>query len=911
MRALAALRSWMHGILHRSRVERRMDEELQFHIQSYVNDLLRAGVTPDQAWRRAHVEFGGVEAHKEECRDALGLRLFDELVADARYAYRQLRHSPVFTAVAIMSLALGIGANSAIFSLMEAALWKPISVHEPERLQLFSWLSGPRTLMNSSSGNWRRTTTGGRVSTSFSYPIFDALKREHTIFDTVFALKPLGRVTVIVGDEPELVQAHLVSGEFYAGIGVVPMAGRAIGPHDEMREGTETVAVISHGYATRRFGSNASAVGARIRVNQIPVTIVGVNPPGFTGVEPGDVPDVIMPLSAQPLVSPNRYVRTGSLLDDPDYWWVVVMGRLKSDVTPTQAQRAMEVAFRRAVKATLPDRPDRDQPRFQLLAGSRGQDNLRETFATPLFVLVTLVSVVLLIACANVASLLLARAVVRRREISLRLALGAGRWRIIRQLLTEGLALGGLGGGLGLLLAYWTRNAIPELLLPSWAASDLHFNAEFDVRVLVLTIAVTIATTVLASIAPIWQSVRVDTNAGLKDGGRATMSPAATLRGKGLVVVQVCLSVTLLIGAGLFVRTLSNLRGISLGFQPERVVLFTIDPPRARYVGQARKTLFERLDEAIGSIPGVEAGSVSEWPLLSGINPRTRVGLHGRTPGPKDEASFNNVGRRFFETMGIPILIGRSFDERDRETSPSVAVVNQQFVKEFFPKENPLGRTIGNNNRLYEIVGVCGDTPFGLRAPIPPTFYRHFTQGGEPGPMTFEVRTAASDTTVINSVRAVVRGIDKDLPVFDVRTQEEQIDALLSRERLFTALTSAFGALALILASIGIYGVLAHGVSRRTNEIGIRLALGAERRDVLIMILREASSLAALGAVIGLVAAVALSRYVRAMLFGIAPADPATLCGAVAAMMLVALLAGWGPARKASRLDPMAALRHE
>jgi predicted permease len=505
---------------------------------------------------------------------------------------------------------------------------------------------------------------------------------------------------------------------------------------------------------------------------------------------------------------------------------------------------------------------------------------------------------VLLIACANVATLLLARAAARHREIGLRLALGASRWRIIRQLLTEGLVLGLSGGALGLMLAYWTRHTIPSLLLPSWGSRDLQFNAEFDTQVLMLTLAVTIATTVLSTMVPIWQSVRADINVGLKDGGRATMSRPAALRGKGLVVLQVCLSVTLLIGTGLFVRTLWNLRGISLGFRPERVVLFTIDPPRARYVSHSRMALFERLDEAVGAIPGVEAASVSQWPLLSGINPRTRVGPNGRTPGPKDEASFNNVGRRFFETMGIPILLGRSFDERERATSPPVAVVNQQFVKAFFPTENSIGKTIRNGNLLYEIIGICGDSPFGLRTPVPPTFYRHFTQAGEPGSMTFEVRTAASDTMVMNSVRAAVRGIDKDLPVFDVRTQTEQIDALLSRERLFAALTSGFGALALVLASIGIYGLLAHGVSRRTNEIGIRLALGAERRDVLVMILREASSLAALGTVIGVVAAAALSRYVRAMLFGITPADPATLFAAVAAMMLVAVLAGSQPARR-------------
>jgi predicted permease len=902
----------MHGIFRRSNLERRIDDELRFHIENYTTDLERAGLTPEEARRRARVAFGGVEARKEECRDALGLRLLDQLVADGRYACRQLRHTPLFTTVAIVSLALGIGANSAIFSLMETALWRPTGVREPERLQLFSWVSGPRTLMNSSSGNWHRITTGGRASTSFSYPIFDALARQHTLFETVFAFKPLGPVTVVVHGEPERVPAELVSGDFYAGIGVSPIAGRTIAPQDDVRGGSETVAVISHGYWARRFGKDPSAVGATIRVNQAPVTIVGVNGPGFIGVEPGDIPDVIMPLNAQPLVAPNRYVPGGSMLDDPDYWWVQIMGRLRPNVTFTRARSAMEIAFVQAVKSTLPARPDRDQPQFRLLAGSRGQDNLREEFAKPLFVLAALAGVVLLIACANVASLLLARAAVRRRELSLRLALGAGRLRIILQLLTEGLTLGISGAVLGFVLAYWTRNMIPELLMPSWRSGNLRFSPEFDAPVLMLTGGLMLATTILSSIAPIWQSARVDINGGLKDGGRATMSPATALRGKGLVVLQVGLSVSLLIGTGLFVRTLLNLRGISLGFRPEHVVLFTIDPPRARYASHARTALFARLDEAIGAIPGVEAASVAQTPLLSGINPRTRVGINGRLPGPGDEASFNSVGRRFFETMGIPIVIGRPFDAREGETSPPVAVVNQQFAKDFFPAENPIGKTIRNSNQLYEIVGVCGDTPLAqLRAPVPAMFYRHFTQAGEMGPMTFEVRTAGNDATIMDSVRTVVRGIDKELPVFDVRTQTDQIDALLSRERLFVTLTSAFGALALVLASIGIYGLLAHGVSRRTNEIGIRLALGAERRDVLVMILREAASLAAIGAVFGVVTAAAMSRYVRAMLFGIAPVDPATLCTAVAAMMLVALVAGWVPARKASRLDPMTALRHE
>ena len=911
MSAFAALRSWLRAAFRRAGVERRMDEELQFHVQSYADDLVRGGIAPEEARRRARAELGGIEGRKEECRDALGIRLLDELVADGRYALRQLRRSPVFSAVAILSLALGIGANTAIFSLMEAAIWKPSPVPEPERLGLFSWVSGPRSIMNSSWGNWTHSAASGRASTSFSYPVFEALRRQPA-FQSVFAFKPLGRVTAIVDGDAELVSAQLVSGDFYPGVGIAPIAGRAIGPGDDQRAGSETVAVISDGYWARRFGRSPSAVGAKIRVNQVPVTIVGVNPPSFTGVEPGDRPDVFMPLSTQPLVLPWRYARTGSLLDDPDYWWVLVMGRLKPDVTHTQAEAALEVAFQQAVSATLPDRADRDRPHFRLRSGSRGQDNLRHEFATPLFGLVALVGVVLLMASANLASLLLARAVARRRELGLRLALGAGRWRIARQLLTEGLALGVAGGALGVLLAYWAKDAIPHLLSPSWASGERQFAAEFDLRVLLLTTAVTIVTTVLFSLAPIWQSLKVEINAALKDGGRGTTTGPATLRGKGLVVFQMCLSVSLLAGAGLFLRTLANLRSVDIGFRPERVVLFTIDPPRARYQGSARRALFARLDEAIGAVPGVEAASLSETALLAGGSSVTRVGPDGRTAGPDDEAWVNDVGSRFFETIGIPILSGRSFDEHDRESSPPVVVVSQRFGRRFFPGEDPVGRTLRNGGVVYEIVGVCGDTPFGrIREPVPPTFYRHFAQVREPGAMTFEVRAAGSEAAVMREVRAAVRAVDKDLPVFDVRTQTQQIDALLARERLFVALTSAFGVLAVFLASIGVYGLLAHGVSRRTNEIGIRLALGAKRRDVLVMILREASSLAALGAVIGLVVVAALSRYIRAMLFGISPADPATLGGAVTAMMLVALLAGWFPARRASRLDPMTALRHE
>ena len=912
MTILARLGSWFQGVTRRSRFEREMDEELRFHIESYVEDLVRAGVPPAEARRRAGAEFGGVEARKEDCRQAIGLRLLDEASADLRYGMRQLKRSPAFTAVAIVSLALGIGASTAIFSLAEAALWKVSHVTEPDRLRLYSWVSGPRAIMNSSWGNWSRSVQGSRASTSFSHPAYEMFQRSSPAFDTVFAFKSIGRVTTVVDGEAELVAAQLVSGNFFAAVGVSPAIGRPIVPEDDTRGGAETVAVISDGLWARRFGREPSVIGRQIRVNQIPITIVGVNPARFDGIEPGERTDLFMPLEKQPVVLPFRYGDNGSLLDNPDYWWLQIMGRLRPGVRDVEAQAALDATLQQVVQATLPDRTDRDRPHFRLLAGARGQDNPREEFATPLLLLGALVGLVLLIACANVATLLLARAQARRRELALRLALGAGRGRLARQLLTEGLALGVSGGVLGLALGYAVRDAIPHLLRPSWMFGE-QFDAIFDVRVLMLAAGVTVATSVLFSLAPIWQAMSGDVSPTLKDGGRIATSAGQPLRGRSLVVLQVGVSVVLLVGAGLFVRTLWNIRAIDIGFRPDRIVLFTIDPPRAKYAGSARRAVFEKLHDAVATIAGVESASLSESPLVAGGSSRTRIGPDGRTPGPKDEAWVNDVGSRFFETMGIPILAGRAFDARDREGTQPVTVVSERFVREFFPNQNPIGRVVRNSNRLFEIIGICGDVRFNrARAPVPPIFYRHFTQtANDPGAMTFEVRSAMTGEGVISSVRQAVRSVDRDLPIFNVRTQSAQIDATIARERLFVVLTLAFGALALVLASIGIYGTVAHSVARRTSEIGIRLALGADRRRVRLMILREASSPAALGAAIGLAVAALLTRYVQAMLFGVQPLDPVTLTLAVTLMLAVAVLAGWLPARRASRLDPMEALRHE
>jgi predicted permease len=911
MKFAARLRSWWLSVSRRPRLEREMDSELRFHIESYCDDLVRSGMPPAEARLCAQVEFGSVEARKDECRDALGLRFVYELVADLRYAFRMLRRAPGFTAVAVLSLALGIGANTAIFTLMESALWKTIPVKNPKQLRLFSWVSGSHTVMNSLWGDSSSIPGAGSASTSFSYAVFKAMQRENTVFQSVFAFKPISGITAIVHGQAHLATGEFVSGNYYESLGLVPVIGRPIVPADDAKTGAGAVAVISDAFWSREFGRDSAVVGEKIELNQFPVTIVGVNPPSFQGMETGGHPDVFFPLSMQPLIVPVSFAKNGNLLNDPDTWWLLIMGRLGPGVNEEKAQAALDLVLTQTVRDTLPNRRSRAQPRLRLATGSRGLDELRSQFRKPLLVLMALVGLVLLIACANLANLLLARATTRHREISVRLALGAGRWRIARQLLTEGLLLAGIGGTAGVFVGYGLRNVIPRLLVDSWMPNSL--EAQFDLSVLLLAIGITLLTGVLFSLAPAWQSARVEIHAALKDGVRATMSLPKFVTGKALVILQVCLSVLLLVGAGLFIRTLANLRSTDLGFNPGRVLLFNLSPPRTRYEGAKSIVLFERIEEKVAAIPGVESASLSMQTLVANGTSTTTVApkQSNGAAGQERKAWMNIVGSAFFRTMEIPLLYGRSFSAHDRASSPRVAIVNQQFARQFFPDTNPLGKVFGNGTE-YEIVGICGDTKYSnIRGTVPPTFYLPYTQSPELGSMTFEVKTAAAQAGIVKAIREAVRSVDKDLPVSGVRTQIEQIDATISNERAFAALSFGLGLLALVLAAIGIYGIIAYAVARRTNEIGIRMALGAQSSQVLRMILRESLLLAAAGVVIGILAAAGLTRYVSAMLYGLKPYDPITIAVAVFAMLGVALFAAWWPARRASRLDPMAALRHE
>ncbi len=907
-------------------------EEIQAHLAERIDELLESGVPKPEAIERARREFGNATLLTESSREVWGWTWLDRLGQDLRYAVRMLRRSPGFTAAAVLSLALGIGANTAIFTLIESTLLRPIPVKHPERLRLLTWreqwggwVAPNLGYLSQAFGTiyeQRETPDGGLMHAEFSPPLYQAFLRDNTVFESLFTFKELGRVTAVVNGNAEPVNCFLVSGDFYRGMEVSPVIGRAIGPENDVRTPEGQVALISYEYWTRRFARSPAVIGKRITLNEVPVTIIGVNPEYFTGIEPGANFEVWAPLNVSPAVSGR------SFLDEVKVWSIPMMGRLKPGVSDAQAQSELEALFQASVDANpgplssmLKDPVKR--PRFILQSAARGLDYLTERYYRMMLAVFSLAGLVLLIACANVANLLLAKSAVRQREISLRLALGAGRWRIVRQLLTEGLLLASMAGVAGVIFGYWTRNSIPAVLATPWRPSP--FDTAFDPKVLLASIGITFFTGILFSLAPVWQSRRVEVNDALKEGSRGSASLSKLRIGRLLVVLQVALSVLLLVGAGLCVKTFRNLRGIPLGFKPEGVLLFTLDPPRLRYPADRVAGLLQEVQARLNAIPGVQSTTFSSSVLMSGRSSATRI-RHNGPESDTDPSSVitNGVGSGFFETMGIPILSGRAIDPRDTLNGPPAAVVNQEFARHFFHQENPTGETFTDlSNVTYRIVGVCADVLERWRDSLKPTFYSRMLQAPRTG-VTFEVKIAGDEAgamrEVVKQIRQRVRFIDSDLAITDVRTQTQQIEDTLSLERLLASLAAVFGGLALILASIGIYGVMAYAVARRTNEIGIRVALGAKPGQVAWMVLRETLALAAAGVAIGVPAVLALSPVLDHVLapawtdnfaYGLRPNDPATIGAAVLALAAVGFVAGYFPARRAARVDPMTALRRD
>jgi predicted permease len=859
---------------------------------------------------------------------------------DLRYALRMMRKSPGFTAAAVLSLAFGIGTNSAIFSVVDALLLESLPVPAAGDLVVLA------------------KNEGGRRMRLFSFPAYRNLEQSAAVCSGVIAVaesRPaVVRPLAAAAGAAETAEAQLVSGNFFSVLGGGLAAGRPFTSAETAAPGAPAAAVLSYGYWQRRFGRDPGVVGRSLQVNGVPLTVIGVTRRGFRGVRTDEAPDLFLPVSLRDTLRYRGSTHTTMSSADPDLpvWnqpnvhWLDLMARRRPGVSTERAAAVLEVLFQREKLAELAGNADPDERKLvlgqQLLVepGSRGISTLRVALGRPLLILMTVAALVLLIACANVANLLLARADRRRKEMAVRLGVGAGRGRLVRQLATESLLLAGLGGVLGLLFAGWGSRLLLGVL--SRHASPIPLDVDLDWRKIAFALAVALATGLGFGLAPALQATRVDLAASLRQGagtlagGGASGAGAAGGRrgrlplGRALVAAQVGLSLLLLVGAGLFVRSLQNLLAVDAGFAGGGVVTAAIDPRLLGYDDARLLDLYRRLVDRLEAIPGVRSASLSNYRPLSGSTSSTGVAIDGYRERRDEDMEVYNllVTPRYFETLGVPLRAGRGFTPRDGPKAPRVAVVNEAMVRRFFPQGSPLGRRIGlggpDHGRDIEIVGVAKDVKVRrLDERTPPMVYQPVAQSvqvlhdlelrvaGGAGAGGSGGDGAARAGGIAGQLRRAVAEVEPNLPVLEVTTMGEQLALSLARERAIARLTGFFGLLALLLAAIGLYGVMSYAVSRRTGEIGLRMALGAERGRVLGMVLLETARLIAAGVAAGLAAAFALTRLLAGQLFGIGANDPATLAVATGTLIAVALLAGFLPARRAADTEPMAALRYE
>jgi predicted permease len=889
-------------------MESEMDAELRFHIEARAEDLLRGGMTRTEAMRRARIEFGGMDKAREECREARGVGFAESLLQDLRFGLRMLRKNPGFTTVAVLTLALGIGANAAIFTVISAVLLRPLSVQHPEQLVAV----GDPTRVHS----WSNGTPG---TDSFSYPLYREVRDENEVFSSLLATSRLDNARIVIDKGAEDLHGRVVSENYFETLGVEALIGRTFSSEDGRAPGKDPVAVVSYGYWQRRFAGSAGVLGKTVQLNGVPMTIIGVTGPRFQGEIVEDQPDIWAPMMMEPQLMPQKaYLETANISA------LLLVGRLKRGVTMQQVKANLDGLVRRAWTGPLEamlSADDRNAVRnskidVQVSEGGRGLSAVRAEFGEPLWLLMGMVGLVLVVACINVANLMLARSAARRKEMAVRLAIGAGTGRVIRQLLTESLLLATLGGALGLLLAKWGAAALVRMA----AGGGLKSRLELDWRVLGFTAAVCLVAAMLFGLAPALRLVKVKMGAALGEGSRGSGPRMKLQTGRLLLGAQIAVGMFVLMGAGLLVRSLWKLQGADLGYHRDQLLLVRVDLGASGYKGDAIHAATQELLDRFSALPGVKGTTASTNGLYSGSESADAILLDGALPtnGDKDSAD-DEIGPNYFSTIGVPMVMGREITQQDFSRRARVAVVNETFAKHYFGERNPLGHTVGIQDSEhphtppYEIVGVAKDVrDHNVRQPAKRRMYAPLNAGGfdETGAINFEIRTENPDA-LTDAVRKTVLSLNPAMMVEDPETANDLVGGTLGSQVMAARLSALFGGLVLLLVCIGLYGSMAYNVAMRTKEIGLRMALGIPRAAVLWMVAREAWVVLAIGALVGVPVGIAGSRVFQSMLFGVGGWDPVSIVWAILLLVGVCLAAAIAPARRAMRVDPMVALRYE
>ena len=898
-------------LLRRREYERELEEEMAHHLAM----LEENGRLPASARR----QFGNLASLRGESRSMWTFAFLEQTAQDMRYALRMMAASPLFTATAALSLALGIGANTAIYSFLDAILMRSLPVANPHQLAILKWHAarGPG-VMKGARGSMSRYGKTGRESPNFPFAAEQALRDNPAFFSAMFGYTYVQNFNVTVEGEADSIPGGFVSGNYFSSLGVPPAAGRLLAEDDD-RAGAAPAVVLAFAYWQRRFNGDPSAIGKSIGINGLPFTIAGVAGPGFFGVDPQSNPALFLPIHQIPLLSANPAAEERSLFFNKNFYWLEMMIRLRPGVTLEQAQAALSAQFHSFAASTAATPKEAEVlPELALEPGGNGLDSLRREYSKPLYVLMTMVGLILVIACANLANLLLSRAAARRREMAVRLSLGAGRWRIVRQMLTESVLLALIGGAMGLFVAFAGIRMITWLIANGRENFTLH--ASLNWPVLGFTFALSVSSGLVFGLTPALQSTKADLTPALKEGrsqgwGRTGHGFRPRL-GHVLIVAQIAVSLLLVIGAGLFIRTLSNLHSIDVGFNRENILLVSINGRQAGYRDAALARFYSGLLERLREIPGVRSATASSVPLVAQYVNSPDLFIPGRPSSQHSTTECLNVDPAFLATMEIPVVLGRGLQREDL-ASPAVAVVNQKFASNFFPGENPLGRQFALGREpgtaLLTIVGVSKNAHYNsLQESDEPVVYIPYTQDVRNlRGMFFELRTAGDPFGSVGAVRRIVHDASRDVSITEVTTQALRMEQTISQERTFACLGACFAVLALLIACVGLYGTMAYAVARRTGEIGIRMALGAERGKIIAMVLREVFALTAAGLLIGYGAAHFMTYLVESFLYGIKANDPQAASAAIGILLATSLAAGYAPARRASRIDPAAALRNE